>query len=72
MLDKALMEVNSDYQAKRLDTGTMDPPLITSLKQGSFYRWLAFNNKLGGQTKVPRLWNTREYAEALLEVNEKL
>ena len=72
MLDKALMEVNSDYQAKRLDTGTMDPPLITSLKQGSFYRWLAFNNKLGGQTKVPRLWNTREYAEALLEFNEKL
>jgi len=66
------MDVNSDYHAKRLDTGTMDPPQITSMKKGSFYRWLAMNDKLGGQSKVPRLWSNRDYVEALLEINEKL
>lgn len=72
ILDRSLMDVNSDYHAKRLDTGTMDPPQITSMKKGSFYRWLAMNNKLGGQNKVPRLWSNREYVEGLLEINEKL
>ncbi|NLH22922.1 MAG: GH3 auxin-responsive promoter family protein, partial [Bacteroidales bacterium] len=72
ILDRSLMDVNSDYHAKRLDTGTMDPPQITSMKKGSFYRWLAMNDKLGGQSKVPRLWSNRDYVEALLEINEKL
>jgi hypothetical protein len=72
ILDRALMDQNSDYEAKRLDTGTMDMPQITSMKTGSFYRWMALNDKLGGQNKVPRLWSTRQYAEALLKINEGL
>lgn len=72
ILDRSLMDLNSDYEAKRRDTGTMDPPVITAVRKGCFYRWLAVNDKLGGQNKVPRLWSTREYAEALLRINEKL
>lgn len=72
ILDESLMDLNSDYEAKRRDTGTMDPPTITVVKKGCFYRWLALNDKLGGQNKVPRLWSTREYVEALLKINEGL
>ena len=71
-LDKNLMQVNSDYHAKRMDTGTMDPPQLVLMKKGSFYKWMAQNDKLGGQHKVPRLWNTRQYAEVLLKVNESI
>jgi hypothetical protein len=66
------MQVNSDYHAKRMDTGTMDPPQLVLMKKGSFYKWMAQNDKLGGQHKVPRLWNTRQYAEVLLKVNESI
>ncbi|HQB23487.1 MAG TPA: GH3 auxin-responsive promoter family protein, partial [Bacteroidales bacterium] len=71
-LDKNLMQVNSDYHAKRMDTGAMDPPQLVLMKKGSFYKWMAQNDKLGGQHKVPRLWNTRQYAEVLLKVNESI
>ena len=33
ILDKELMQVNSDYEAKRLHTGTMDPPHRTHEKR---------------------------------------
>ncbi|MFA5452965.1 MAG: GH3 auxin-responsive promoter family protein, partial [Candidatus Methanomethylophilaceae archaeon] len=72
ILDRSLMDQNSDYEAKRLHTGTMDIPQVNSMKTGCFYRWRALNNKLGGQNKVPRLWNTRQYAEDLLKINEGL
>ena len=72
ILDKELMQVNSDYEAKRLHTGTMDPPRIEPMKKGCFYRWMALNDKLGGQSKVPRLWNNRDYVEDLLGINESL
>jgi hypothetical protein len=50
----------------------MDPPQLVLMKKGSFYKWMAQNDKLGGQHKVPRLWNTRQYAEVLLKVNESI
>ena len=33
---------------------------------GSFMQWMAQRGKLGGQNKVPRLANNREYTEAIL------
>ena len=38
-------------------------------RQGLFHDWLAQKGKLGGQHKVPRLSNTREYIEAMLVLN---
>jgi hypothetical protein len=35
-----------------------------------FYDWLKANDKLGGQHKIPRLSNKRDYLEELLRMNK--
>ncbi len=70
-LDKALQEINSDYEAKRFNNLTLNPPTIHYGRQHLFYTWLKTKNKLGGQHKVPRLSNTREYLEELLFLNQQ-
>lgn len=69
-LDEALKSVNSDYAAKRQKDLTLKKPIIHLAKNDVFYRWLKAKNKLGGQNKVPRLSNTREYIDELLELNK--
>lgn len=68
-LDHALMSLNSDYEAKRYKDITLGPLDIIKLKKGTFYNWLESKNKLGGQNKVPRLSNNRDYIEELLKFN---
>ncbi|WP_405211534.1 GH3 auxin-responsive promoter family protein [Dokdonia sp. Asnod2-E02] len=68
-LDLALQEVNSDYQAKRFNNTTLNAPKIHAARENLFYDWLRENNKLGGQHKVPRLSNKRDFIEALLNNN---
>jgi hypothetical protein len=70
VLDEALCAANSDYEAKRRNNATLKMPVLHALKRGTFYEWLRRRGKLGGQNKVPRLYNTREYAEQLLEINK--
>ena len=70
VLDEALCAANSDYEAKRRNNATLKMPVLHALKRGTFYEWLRRRGKLGGQNKVPRLFNTREYAEQLLEINK--
>jgi hypothetical protein len=41
-------------------------PIVTLVPPGTFHAWMRSRGKLGGQHKVPRLWNDREVAEALL------
>lgn len=65
-LDEALKELNSDYEAKRYLDMTIGMPKIHKAKKGLFYQWLKQKNKLGGQHKVPRLSNHRDYLEELL------
>jgi hypothetical protein len=71
-LDKTLQSVNSDYEAKRHKNITLDPPLIRSVPKGTFYEWLKGKNKLGGQYKVPRLANNREFIEEVLKIVGKI
>ena len=68
-LDATLREVNSDYDAKRYKDITLEPPHLEVARPGLFFVWLKQKKKLGGQNKVPRLANTREYIEQLLELN---
>lgn len=70
-LDAALRRLNSDYDAKRAHTIFLDPPEIVTASGGLFNRWLkeAGSHKLGGQRKVPRLSNSRDIIERLLEMN---
>ena len=66
ILDENLRLCNSDYDAKRHKNLALLEPEVVVLPEGSFYRWLASRNKLGGQHKVPRLANHREIVEAIL------
>ena len=66
-LDKALQEVNSDYEAKRHKNIALRMPVLHALKKGSFNNWLKSRGKLGGQHKVPRLCNERTYIEEILQ-----
>ena len=68
ILDKTLREVNSDYDAKRFNDIAMDFPKINIAPKGTFYEWMKSRNKLGGQNKVPRLSNTREYVDEILKM----
>lgn len=69
-LDKNLQEVNSDYEAKRYNNMTLDLLKIHKARPKLFQSWLKKHNKLGGQHKIPRLSNNREYLEELLALNE--
>ena len=69
VLDATLKEVNSDYEAKRWKDIALQPLEVVVARKGLFHHWLALKGKLGGQHKVPRLSNTREYIETMLELN---
>ena len=69
LLDKRLQEINSDYEAKRYKDITLQHLEIIPARQGLFNDWLKLRGKLGGQHKVPRLSNSREYIEQLLTLN---
>lgn len=66
LLDQHLREINSDYDAKRYKDLALTQPLIHFAQEGLFESWLGKKGKLGGQNKVPRLANNREYLEELL------
>lgn len=65
VLDKTLQSLNSDYEAKRTNNMTLNPPTIHTARKNLFYDWLKKQNKLGGQNKIPRLSNDRTYLEEL-------
>jgi hypothetical protein len=67
-LDESLREINSDYDAKRANDLALIIPTVHSVRSGTFYNWMKKRGKLGGQNKVPRLSNTREYVEDILEM----
>ena len=69
ILDKTLQEINSDYEAKRYKDITLQPLEIVVARPNLFHDWLKEKGKLGGQHKVPRLSNSRDYIEEMLRLN---
>ncbi len=67
-LDENLQSVNSDYEAKRYNSMTLNPLVLNVARENLFYDWLKQQDKLGGQHKVPRLSNERTYLESLLSL----
>ena len=65
VLDETLQTVNSDYEAKRYNSMTLNQLKLNVARENLFYDWLAANDKLGGQHKIPRLSNQRDYLEQL-------
>ncbi len=69
ILDDTLQSLNSDYEAKRLNNMTLNPLVLNVARPNLFYDWLKERDKLGGQHKIPRLSNQRNYLQELLEMN---
>jgi len=69
LLDRTLQSLNSDYEAKRYNDMTLNMPKVHIARDRLFYDWLKQHNKLGGQHKIPRLSNNREYMDELLQLN---
>lgn len=65
VLDDTLQTLNSDYEAKRCNNMTLNSLKINVARENLFYDWLKEKNKLGGQNKIPRLSNERDYLEQL-------
>lgn len=70
LLDNTLKSLNSDYEAKRYNNMTLNPPKLNIARPNLFYNWLKKHHKLGGQHKVPRLSNNRALLDELLAMNK--
>ena len=68
ILDTTLQSLNSDYEAKRYNNMTLNSLIINVARQNLFYDWLKQKDKVGGQNKIPRLSNQREYLEQLKQM----
>jgi len=64
--DKALQEINAKYRLRRTEAGFVVPQAV-SLPRGTFQLWIETSRgEFRSQSKVPRLKETREVADALL------
>jgi hypothetical protein len=66
LLDDNLKKINSDYAAKRHKDMALSRLKIHLAPKGTFHEWMASKGKIGGQNKVPRLFNSRKYVDELL------
>ena len=67
-LDLNVQRVNTDYEAKRSYDLALEQLELEVVPDGTFNKWLASKNKLGGQHKVPRLSNDRRYIDEIQEI----
>ena len=65
-LDEALRALNTDYDAKRTKDIAVTRPIVHMVERGVFRAWMKQRGKLGGQNKVPRLSNDRQYVDDIL------
>ncbi|MBP3942328.1 GH3 auxin-responsive promoter family protein [Sphingobacteriaceae bacterium WQ 2009] len=71
LLDQELRAINSDYDAKRFNNMALQFPVIHNAPENTFFAWMKARNKLGGQHKVPRLANNRDYLDPILAMMRK-
>lgn len=68
VMDNALKNINSDYEAKRYQSILLHMPIVHAVPEGTFYKWLGSKEKLGGQHKVPRLCNDRKVMDEVKKI----
>lgn len=66
--DASLKRQCVDYGIKRTGELGMQMPTITVVPLGTVHRWMASRGKLGGQNKVPRCANHRDFVEGVIGV----
>lgn len=67
-LDDNLRAINSDYDAKRFKDLALECLKVNFATPGIFHQWLRIKNKMGGQYKIPRLNNNRNYLNEILNL----
>lgn len=72
LFDGALKTINSDYEAKRHKNLSLEMPHVIVAPQGLFYEWMKKRGKIGGQNKIPRLSNDRQYVEELIQLSKSM
>jgi hypothetical protein len=72
LFDGALKTINSDYEAKRHKGLSLEMPHVVIARTGLFYEWMKSRGKMGGQNKIPRLSNDRQYLNELIELNKSM
>ncbi len=72
ILDQELQNLNSDYAAKRSADLMLKKPKLTTVPPGTFFNWLKSKGRIGGQNKVPRLYNGRRYVDDILEYKGRI
>lgn len=70
-LDINLQKINSNYEQKRFNSIALERLRLHAVPKGTFSHWLKTKGKYGGQHKVPRLSNQRQYVEELLDFTQK-
>ncbi len=71
IFDQELKNINSDYEAKRSNDIMLKNLIVHSMPEGTFYKWMKKRGKVGGQNKVPRLYNNRKYVDDILNLQTK-
>ncbi|MGB1040025.1 MAG: GH3 auxin-responsive promoter family protein [Flavobacteriales bacterium] len=66
ILDNKLKTLNSDYEAKRSLNMILKAPKLEIIPKDGFKKWLSKKGKLGGQNKIVRLKNDRDFMDELL------
>lgn len=66
-LDRALSELNADYDTHRAEGYGLAAPTVLAVAPGTFARWMESRGMLGEQYKVPRVINDRELFRSLRE-----
>jgi hypothetical protein len=64
--------MNSDYAAKRNKNLALQQPIVHTVENGFFYKWMKTQGKLGRQFKVPRLSNNRNNLDSIFKLMKTL
>jgi hypothetical protein len=71
VLDQELQRAFSNYYDERNYNKTLKQLIVHQAPQGTFYSWLKSHNRIGGQFKVPKLYNSREILDELIPLADK-
>lgn len=72
LLEQKVKDADHDYAHFSVSAGgIMEHLELIEARPGLFYEWMEARGKLGGQHKVPRLFNGRKHIDTLLELNNK-
>mgnify|MGYP001546729572 CR=1 FL=1 len=71
LLDQNMRILNSDYDAKRYQSMALRQLELVVIPSGGFETWMKKRGKYGGQHKVPRLANDRQYVDEIINYTTK-